>query len=724
MSRLLIKIVICLLFCILTTEIGWGQQVIIDVRSDTTLATPSDSVFILRRLVQDDAANLELHLELADLYLKRERLDEAEKEFNTVLNSDSFSVQALTGLGRVHFHRQPGKIIPFERIKELLKQDHKSRAIKKFNQALALNPDYKPARYFLARSYLEREDPNSLEKARNEFTRLIHENPDYRDVIYQLGYTYQKMGNYSQALQTFNRIKYRILDYAKANIRLAEVYYELGDFRSSTESYFEGIEGLEDEEMLDYLFEEQKNILSPFELNQFESAPYSLKKNLFKKFWKQRDPDPSTPENERLMEHFRRVRFARKNFHFTAPPYYDDRGNIYIKYGPPDDRYNSPVSNLPAKDNESWSYESVTRGLIFDFVADGGYFHLVEDLTDAANPGQNYNSRLALAYQLYDQRSHLSQAYANLTVGFSVDRLNAFRNQRIEALEKHPGEFYRHDFKAEVFPFLTNWAQFRGDSNKTRIEFYTAFPGAALEFNKVDTGYVNYTDFFIDILDTNFKSTTRLRERYSIVLDTTTNLEIRHFLLQNNFQLSPGPYEVALAINNVDQSIKGVQKKSIYVKDLFSDKLLLSDIQLSSRISENIKSLNKSIIKNDLSIVPYPFSRVMKSKPIHLYFEIYNLTLDVEKKTSYEISYILKTIRAERNLWQKTIGGITRLFSSKYKSTIATTVEREGDSDIAFEYISFDLKNLQRGLIELNIKVTDQNSDQSVQNAIEFSLIK
>jgi GWxTD domain-containing protein len=711
------------LLLILITTVGWGQ-VIIDVRSDTLLSTPSDSVFILQRLLQDDASNPELHLKLAEIYLQRERLDEAEGEFNEILNVDSLSIHALTGLGRVHFYREPGKIIPFERLKELLKKDHKSKAIKRFNQALALNPGYQPARYFLARTYLEKGDPTSLERARDEFTRLINENPDYRDVIYQLGYTYQKMGNYTQAIQTFKRIKYLVSDYAKASIRLAEVYYELGDSKSSTDSYFEGVEKLEDKEMLDYLYEEQKIILTSFEVNQFESASFLEKKNLFKKFWKQRDPDPSTTENERLMEHFRRIRFARENFHFTAPPYYDDRGKTYIKYGPPDDRYSSPVGTVPAKDNESWTYESIARGLVFDFVSDGGYFHFVEDLTEAATPGYSYDSRLALAYQLYDQRSHLSQAYANLTVGFSIDRLNSFHNQRIEALEKYPGEIYRHNYNARVFPFLTNWAQFRGDSNKTRIEFYTAFPGLVMEFNKVDTGYVNYTDFYIDILDSNFNSRTNLRERYSIVLDTVLNLETRHFLLQNNFQLSPGSYQAAFVMNNVDQSIKGVQKKNMYVKDFFSDRLLLSDIQLSSRISGNINHLNQSIVKNDLSIIPYPFSRVMKSKPIHLYFEIYNLTLDDENKTKYEISYILKTLRAERNLWQKTIGGISRLFSNKDKSIISTTVNREGDSDTAFEYISFDLQNLERGLTELRIKVTDQISQQSTENAIEFTLTK
>ncbi len=701
----------------------WGQ-VVIDVRSDTTLATPSDSVFILRQLLNSEAANAEMHLKLGEIYLQRERLDEAEQEFNQVLGTDSLSIQALTGLGRIHFYREPSKIIPFERLKELLKKDHKSQAIKKFNKALALNPNYQPARYFLARTFLEKGDSESLEKAKDEFARLVIENADYRDVIYQLGHTYQKMGDYSQALQTFKRIKYLMSDYAKASIRLAEVYYELKDYGSATNSFFEGIEKLDDQEMLDYLFDEQKVILTPFEANQVEAANYAEKKKLLKKFWKQRDPDPSTPENERLMEHFRRIQFARGNFHFTAPPYYDDRGKIYIKYGPPDDRYNSPVGTLPAKDNESWTYESIEKGLIFDFVSESGYFHLVEDLTEAAQPGYDYGSRLALAAQLYNDRSHLSQAYANLTVGFSWDRLNHLHNQRAEALQKYPGEIYVHDYKSKIFPFITRWAQFQGDSDRTRIELYTAFPGAVVEFNKVDTQYVNYTDFFIEVRDTNFNPVLHQQERYSIVSDTLKGMETRHFLLQNNFQLSSGAYDLALVMNNVDQTIKGVQKRDLYVKDFSLDRLLVSDIQLSAYISGKVQTRNQSIVKNDLSIVPYPFSRVVKSKPIHIYFEIYNLTLDKENKTNYEVAYILKTIKAERSFWQKTIGGIPRIFSNKDGNIISTAVQREGNSNTAFEYISFDLQNLEKGSTALSVKVTDRNSQQLAENSIEFTLVK
>ncbi len=706
----------------------WGSdvvgQVVIDVRTDTSVATPTDSVLILKRLLRQDDSNLAWQLRLGELLLEREQLDDAEQAFQRALQLDSLSVAALTGLGRVHFHREPSKIIPFEKFKELIKQDHKSRAIKSFKQALAINPEYLPAQYFLGRTYLARGDPNSLQEASDIFARLAAQPPFYRDVIYQLGYCYQKLGKLSLARQTFHRIRPRSPDYGRARIRLAEVFYGLGDYRSATESFFEGIDQLEDPALLDELFDELKVILSPFELNQFEAAGYDQKKVLMKKFWKQHDPDPSTPENERLMEHFRRVMFARDNFHFTAPPYYDDRGKIYIKYGPPDDRYNSPVGSLPAKDNESWSYESIEKGLVFDFVSESGYYRLVDDLSEAALPGFDFNSRLAVASQLYQQRGHLSPAYSNLTVGFSWDRINQLRNNRAAAVKKHPGEIYIHDFHAENFPFVTRWAQFRGDSAKTRVELYTGFPMQGLKFDKSGSGYSYFVNFFIEVLDTNFNPAHQQSERYSIKVEDLSSVAARHFLLQNNVQLPPGPYHLAAVISNPDHSAKGVQKNSLYVKNFGGAKLAMSDIQLSLNIVESANRANQSIIKNNLSILPYPFTRVMRSRPIHVYFEIYNLTVDERHRNDYEVSYILTTIQPERNFWDRTMGSIGRIFYSRPGNRIATQVRREGDGNSAFEYISFDLRNLSRGLIELKIRVTDLHNQQFAENSIQFTLIK
>ena len=57
-----------------------------------------------------------------------------------------------------------------------------------------------------------------------------------------------------------------------------------------------------------------------------------------KRFWLEKDPTPGTPYNERLIEHWVRTAYARRNFgNERYGPYdTDDRGTLYVKFGPPD----------------------------------------------------------------------------------------------------------------------------------------------------------------------------------------------------------------------------------------------------------------------------------------------------------------------------------------------------------------------------------------------------
>ncbi len=56
-------------------------------------------------------------------------------------------------------------------------------------------------------------------------------------------------------------------------------------------------------------------------------------------FWRDKDPTPTTPvTNERLLEHWERIAYARRHFNKGKNTVYgtDDRGLIYVKYGEPD----------------------------------------------------------------------------------------------------------------------------------------------------------------------------------------------------------------------------------------------------------------------------------------------------------------------------------------------------------------------------------------------------
>lgn len=56
-----------------------------------------------------------------------------------------------------------------------------------------------------------------------------------------------------------------------------------------------------------------------------------------KRFWVEKDPTPVTPENERVIEHWRRIHEARRRFVYntSSPIGTDDRGVVFLRFGEP-----------------------------------------------------------------------------------------------------------------------------------------------------------------------------------------------------------------------------------------------------------------------------------------------------------------------------------------------------------------------------------------------------
>src|SRR5690606_886317 len=54
------------------------------------------------------------------------------------------------------------------------------------------------------------------------------------------------------------------------------------------------------------------------------------------RWWREQDPFPATPANERLEEHLERVAYAHATYAGDDPLGIDDRGKIFIRLGPPE----------------------------------------------------------------------------------------------------------------------------------------------------------------------------------------------------------------------------------------------------------------------------------------------------------------------------------------------------------------------------------------------------
>lgn len=122
------------------------------------------------------------------------------------------------------------------------------------------------------------------------------------------------------------------------------------------------------EEELNLAFEQSKYIASSDEIKRWNSLNNIEAKRVFLfNFWKQRDPNPNTPENERKLEYFERVKKADEMFRGTREKgWRSDRGRVFIVYGEPSeiDRYPNEMDAYPY---EIWSYNNIEGGVIFVF---------------------------------------------------------------------------------------------------------------------------------------------------------------------------------------------------------------------------------------------------------------------------------------------------------------------------------------------------------------------
>lgn len=122
------------------------------------------------------------------------------------------------------------------------------------------------------------------------------------------------------------------------------------------------------EDELNLVFEQSKYIATGDEIKRWESLKdIEAKKNFLFNFWKLRDPNPNTPENDRKLEYFERVKKADEMFRGTRERgWRSDRGRVYIVYGEPSeiDRYPNEMDAYPY---EIWSYNNIEGGVIFVF---------------------------------------------------------------------------------------------------------------------------------------------------------------------------------------------------------------------------------------------------------------------------------------------------------------------------------------------------------------------
>src|SRR6201994_240412 len=133
-----------------------------------------------------------------------------------------------------------------------------------------------------------------------------------------------------------------------------------------------------------WLDQDVRWIITDEEVKTFKSLSNDEERDSFiEEFWRRRNPNPESPENEFRDEHYARIIYANEHFAAGKPGWMTDRGHIYIAFGKPDSidshpsggSYERPIEegggNTSTFPFETWHYrylEGVGDNIDIEFV--------------------------------------------------------------------------------------------------------------------------------------------------------------------------------------------------------------------------------------------------------------------------------------------------------------------------------------------------------------------
>jgi GWxTD domain-containing protein len=124
-------------------------------------------------------------------------------------------------------------------------------------------------------------------------------------------------------------------------------------------------------EALDKAIDQLVYIASQEEIDSLkEGKDYDEKLKRFTAYWKKRDPDPKSSNNEMMNEYYRRIDYANKHFEGYYDGWRTDMGMVYVTLGPPDQVEREPMS-IDSKPYEIWYYYNLNKQFVF--VDDTGF---------------------------------------------------------------------------------------------------------------------------------------------------------------------------------------------------------------------------------------------------------------------------------------------------------------------------------------------------------------
>ena len=466
------------------------------------------------------------------------------------------------------------------------------------------------------------------------------------------------------------------------------------------------------------------------------------REQFIEQFWLRRDPTPDTQENEYKEEHYRRIAYSNERFASGIPGWKADRGRIYITFGPPDEiedhpsggTYQRPIeegggttSTFPF---QKWRYryiDGIGNDVMIEFVDTTmtGEFRMTMDPSEkdallyVPNAGLTMYEQMGMSSK-NDRFTRTDGTRLGTGNQALPQRMNQFeRLQQFALLQKPPAVKFK-DLEASVNSKVTfNVLPILVRTDFVRLTNSTVMTYITIQMNKGDLQFKS-TDSISKAMVNIYARITSMTRRVVNVWETPVVIETPSVMLaeaskgkaiyQNAVPLPPGTYRVNVVAKDVVGGNMNNYEMAITVPRFEDERLGASSLILADMI-EKVPTKNigaGQFVIGTSKVRPRLNDAFTQNEKMGIYQALYNFTPDEKTQkplgnVSYEIS------KADGG--EKVIEFTEALSEIPGASATQVTIEK-----------LLPLQNFAPGRYTLKLKVTDQNSNQSLVQTANFSV--
>jgi GWxTD domain-containing protein len=462
------------------------------------------------------------------------------------------------------------------------------------------------------------------------------------------------------------------------------------------------------------------------------------REQFIEQFWRKRDPDPDTDENEYREEYYERIAYANQHFASGIPGWKTDRGRIYIMFGPPHEKESHPSGGSYDRPSyhgggstttypfEVWFYRhipGVGSGVEIEFVdpTGTGEYRIARspDEKDAMLHVPGAGLTLSEQLGLSNKGDRISGIGSLGGQNYMREADNPFTRLQLLADLSRPPQIKFNDLATAVntgvvednpLDFDVRVDFFRASEDKIMTAITIQAENRALSFvnsGGIETARMN---IFGRITSVSGRRAGIFEDPVitSATAEELATMKDRKSAYQKALPLPPGTYKLDVIVRDVNSGATGIKHVAIPVPKYDPKMLSTSTMVLASKLQslEGVPAVGMFVIGQN-KVIPNVSGIYKRGEPVGIYLQVYNAGIDqTTLRPSVDVEYALlkdgKEVGKQPEDWRG-------LSDSGQRLTLARLI---------------DTSTLKPGDYELAIRIKDRVSGQALAPTSKFTVVE